>query len=309
MAAAHDTHGLFARRDEYGWQTDARELRAFFQEYEADVGFKSTFSAMLAAHAGVALGSGPPSGWDPYAERIDRITRGTRVYRTLKAMDAAGHGYDVDVLSRLYGPRNGAAERPEFGELAPLAVYTDAVSIARDDLVFRESSRREERSGAAVLGLAETTKAELERDFWATASRIVAAERRIAWHRARLERIEADVDPDKDLVRAQSRAAIARLPHIVDGWHELQRRILDAYVYDGSLRARLGAITSTDRELTAEDAIRSKLDTPKRITGDREAHATWRTARSVFVVEVTQQAEAMRRAAHAAYRKAKEQAS
>ena len=142
MAAAHDTHGLFARREEYGTQADARELGAFFREYDAAIGFKSTFSAMLAAASGVAIGSGPPAGWDPYAEIIDRISQGTRVYRALKRMDAAGQSAHVCVLFRLYGPRNGATERAEFGDLAPLAAFTDAAEQARVELVLGASTRR-----------------------------------------------------------------------------------------------------------------------------------------------------------------------
>lgn len=340
MAAAHDTHGLFARREEYGTQADARELGAFFREYDAAIGFRSTFSAMLAAASGVAIGSGPPASWDPYAEIIDRISRGTKVYRTLKRMDAAGQSAHVCVLYRLHGPRNGTTERAEFGDLAPLAAFTDAAEEARVELVLRESTRREERVCTLVARSRKEQIAELAEMFWTEVGVIHRAEASLLRLdqdeddrpgtlrelRTRLAKVqeallaEAEPGPSRKARRAaqlegqiaraeeRDRRAPARATElerrIEAGWRLLEQ-ILEGVAYDGTLRARLGAIAGTDREITVEDALRAKLDPPKRRQGDREAYAAWSAARSVFIAEVKAQAEAMRKAAHAAYRKAK----
>lgn len=285
MAATQGTPGLVSRREDYGFQTDARELRAFFTAYESDVRFTSTFSAMLAAAAGVAVGSGPPTGWDPYADVIDLISRGTRVYRTLRRMDAAGHDAHVRVLYRLHGPRNGSTERPEWGELAPLAVVTAAAEDARADFVFTESSRREERVGPRVAHDHRRRCAEIATLFWQEVGVIARS--------------------DAKAKRARTLASRAHAERRSIAGRQLLKQLLDGYGYDGTLRARLGAITSTDRELTVEDAIRAKLDARKRSPGDREAFAAWSAERKTFVAQVLAEAEAMRREAHAAYRSAK----
>lgn len=343
MVAAHNVHGHFAQRDGFGWGEDAKELKRFFLEYEATVGFSSTFSAMLAAEAGVSFGSGAPTNWDPYAKIVHKISEGKRTYRTLKRMDESGDRASVVVLYRLYGPRNGSTERADFGkdavaEYATLLVaYTDAAEAAREDLVLRESSVREEQTASRVAKSRRNAADELEEMFWSEAAlaqklrfelaelrqrddldrsdRLRAiddelavtlaatgplasrgARRRLNSHarRLRLERDRLSVAPERE-TRITERLAAGR---------QLMKQVIDALGYDGTLRARLGTIESTDREITVEDAVRAVMD-----ASTWELHAetlqAWKEARLMFVTDVRIEANEMRRRAHEAFRVAK----
>lgn len=344
MVAAHDVHGHFAQRDGFGWGVDADELRRFFLEYEATIGFSSTFSAMLAAEAGVAFGSGSPTSWDRYAKIVHELTKAKATYRTLRHMDENGERGSVVVLFRLYGPRNGNTERTDFGkdavaEIASLlAMYTTAASDARDQLVYTESTLREERTAALVGRTQAQMCEELDELFWREVTlaqklelelaelRAVNADGRAA-RRAELscaiEETLAAIGPlasrsarrrlevsARRLVRERDRLAVApgREQQIVDrlaAGRTLMGQIIDATSYDGTLRARLGAIESTDREITVEDAIRLMLDGPTK-GRSWDGTTSWKDARAAFITAVRIEANQMRRHAHEAFRAAKD---
>lgn len=240
------------------------ELHDFWCAYEGEIGFRSTFSAMLAAHAGVALGEGPPMGWDPYAEIVDTISSGTRVYRALRRMQTA----DVVVLYRLYGPRTPSSEHAALGELAPLAVLTEAARTAREEIVLVRSTPASERVASQVAREQKKRRAGLEEFFWAEAGRI-----------AKLEAKRP---------RAKTPARHAELARRIAEGREVLRAVLGAYQSDGVVRATIGAIESTDREVTLQEAVRTRL-------AARDAS---------FTAEVTREAVAMRATALAAYREA-----
>lgn len=228
-----------------------RELHDFWCAYEAAIGFRSTFSAMLAAHQGVSLGAGPPGGWDPYAENIDRISNGSRTYRALRRLETG----DLVVLYRLYGPRNPSNDHAALGDLSPLAALSDAAHEERDALVLRESTRRSDVAGERVEADVRRRREELEEMFWTEVGVI---------------------QQTKDARRADA------------GWVFLGQ-ILDAHACDGAIRARIGAIESTDREISVDTAIRIKL----------------RERDQVFVDAVKREARAMRTKALEAYRRAR----
>ena len=224
-----------------------RELHDFWCSFEATIGFKSTFSAMLAAHAGVALGAGAPTGWDPYAERIDAIASGHRTYRALRRMRTE----DVVVLYRLYGPWHPSYRHDQLGDLAPLAALTDAAEEARCDLVLRESTRRSDESGARVAVDVVQRRREAEVMFWSEVGQIAKARDQ--------RRIDA-------------------------GW-VLLGQLLDAFEADGEARARIGAIESVDREVTVETSLRARLrarDAPFVAEVTREAIAMRNAATEAY---------------------------
>ncbi len=349
MAAANDVLGHFADRDGKGWGIDAENLRKFFCEYDATIGFRSTFSAMLAAHAGVQLGAGSQAGWDPYAEIIDRITAGSRVYRRLRlmAMPVEDHGLGqvehVVVLWRLYGPRNGRTERTDFGSGAPgvwaslLASMSETAEDARADLVLRESTIRSESVGSQVGRNRKQFLRDFEELFWQEASTVTRLEAQVAdavdadtreARRVRAdaaiaslrERAEAATESTRTKLALQLDGAIQRRASLAEvewvdrlqakerrieaGW-KVMGQIVDAVMYDGTLRARLGAIESADREITIDDAIRDRMDTPRKSQG-KAAHQAWKETREAFVTAVRIEANRMRREAHEAYRAARQ---
>ena len=226
-----------------------RELHDFWCAFEATIGFRSTFSAMLAAHAGVTMGSGPPSGWDPYAEVMDQIGAGSRTYRALRRLGTD----DLVVLYRLFGPRNPRSEHDALGELSPLAVLTDAAEDARDEIVLRESTRRSDAVGARVAVDVVRRRRELEQLFWSEVGALAKA---------------------KDERRVEA------------GWTFLGQ-LLDAFACDGAIRAQIGAIEATDREVTVEAAVRARIK------------------QADFIAAVIREATAMRAAALASYRAAR----
>lgn len=240
------------------------ELHGFWHWYEADIGFRSTFSAMLAAHAGVALGEGPPMGWDPYAEIVETISDGTRIYRALRRM----HTADVVVLYRLYGPRRPSDEHEALGELGPLAPLTAAARQAREDIVLARSTPESERVAERVATQQDARRARLEEFFWREVGR--------------LTKLEAK------LPRARTAARQVEIARRIAEVRDILRAVVGAYQSDGVVRATIGAIESTDREVTLQDAVRARL-------AARDAS---------FVAEVRREATAMRVAALEAYREA-----
>jgi hypothetical protein len=302
--------GRSGRSDEYGFGADARELQAFFCGYEASVGFGSTYHAMISAWAGVRHGSGPPASWDPYAAIVHKISEGMSVFRALKLLDEGGHTEDVVVLFKLYGPRS-PHERVEFGDLAPLAIYTQAAADARDQIAARLGTVREEGLGDRVERDHATVRRELERDFWREAGRIA---RLLEQHGKWVDRLDAlqsrenagaELGPRCVGWLADGHRRLAELEARIRASEQLQGQILDAYLYDGRLRARLGALAGADREVTVEDAIRARLDQPARAASCADAKAAWKAAKRAFIDQVRTEAGKLRRRAHAQYRAAK----
>lgn len=240
-----------------------RELREFWCGYESAIGFRSTFSAMIAAHQGIALGSGPPAGWDPYAEVIDRLSSGRRLYRALRRLGTA----DVVVLWRLYGPRNPQRDVPSLGDLSPLAELTTAAQGAREAIVLRESTRRSDGVGPRTAAALARRREELVEMFWIEVTEI-----------RRVEERAPRVRSDRRLAELQAR---------VDAGWKLLGQLNDAIQYDGTIRAQVGAIEGTDREVTVGDAVRA------------------RAKDKAFVDEVKREAGAMRERALSAYRAAR----
>lgn len=249
-----------------------REISEFFNGYEASVGFGSTYSAMLAAASGVAMGAGTPASWDPYAEIVPSLSAAKCVYRALRHM----HTSDVLVLYLLYGPRRAAA-RAEIGELSPLLPLTRAAEEWRDALVLRESTERESSVGRACGAALAIARVEIEELFWREAGVQMRLARRRRTRPGDVRRLEA------------GRA-----------W---MRQLLQAHRCDGTLRARLGAIAGSDREITIEHALRVKLDLAPR--HDRDALREWRAARDVFLAEARAEAAEMQARAREAYRSAR----
>ncbi len=284
---------------EYAFQYPyAGELRDFFRCYESNAGFSSTFGAMLAALMRCSIGNGPPAGWDPYADAIDRTSRGTAVYRTLQRMAAEPH--HVTVLVRLYGGRADDDGYREFGDLAPLVSLTRAAEEIRETLVLVESEPRAERTGARVADARREHRDTVCRDFWHEAGERAAAIEQHGRLVDRLAALQSRANAGEELGAGSLRALASgdmRLRDIacrIKASDELLGMLLKAYRYDGEARARAGAIAGADREVSAEDAVRAILARKK---GDPD--------RVVFAVEARREAEAMRKAAHAAYKLAR----
>jgi hypothetical protein len=113
-------------------------LEYYFREYAAQIGQRSTFSAMLAAWSGT-LGGGAHNGVeDGMAEMLDRgvVRKGRDIYRALVVMAERGQSRELVVLHRLYGPRNPLAEFPVFGDVAPVIDMTPVVDEYRDALAL-----------------------------------------------------------------------------------------------------------------------------------------------------------------------------
>lgn len=293
-----------------------REMSEFFNASESRVGFKSTFSAMLAAEAGVALGSGPPSGYDPYADALDHITRGTQMRRRFARIPAA----EARTLEHLYGPRT-TNDRREFGELSPIIPFTAASREAREQLVLDESTVRSERVAPRVNRALAERRAELEEMFWHEAGVVTELETSMRRAECQIEKAKAKVkrlteqlettagDAQQRVIERRSKAQ-GKLQSTTDTaaprlrrWHrrhaagrQLLKQLLDGFSYDGAVRASIGTIEATDREITVEDAIRQIMSLPAK------------TKRRIeFIAAATAQAEVLRTAAHAAYRLAKQQ--
>lgn len=333
MAAAIDTVekfvGVTTTTGNISNGTDARELAAFFRGYAADVRLKSTFSAMLAALEGVPVGAGAPAGWDPYAGILDRIAQGGRVYRRLVRMGEQGHDLEVCVLARLYGDTNLVHERPDFAELGPIIDLTAAAREAREDLVLEESTIRADAAAERVGVLLGARRAELEAMADAEERTLEKRERRLARLTAcsgavygakqNVADLEADVESTagkaQERAIAKLRAARERLQRLeedaaaapakmatlvarIAAGKQLLKQLRDGAAYDGVVRAQTGALAGTDREITVEAAIRAIMEPRKRSRATDERRAR-------FVALALEQADTMRRAAHAAYRTAK----
>lgn len=284
MAAARDTDRLFRGSGDGREQTEARELRRFFCDFDAEIGFRSTFSAMIAAANGVGFGSGSPDSWDPYAERVEKLTAGARTRRALERV----HGRLVVVLYRLYGPvpAHVVTGSKELGEHALIAPYTEAAEEARADLVVRRSAAHEAVLAEGVPRAHAISRTELEAEFWATAGRLLHQEGRIDWHERALRR-----DPEN--AKSKVHLEDARRRH--RAYEQLLGQLLDGFRYDGTIRAQIGAIESADRGVSVDDAIHDRLS-PMRPEHERAA----------FASAVKRQAVVLKGAAHEAYRVARD---
>lgn len=269
---------------------DILDLRFFFCEYEADAGVSSTFGPMLAALAGVQMGTG---GYRDYHEApaalVDgRVTkRANRVRRRLLAMVDRGESALMTVLYRLYGPRCPSAPYEEFGELAPLAELTEAADEAREEMARKEGAARTESAGEAL------DPEKRERDFWWAAGHFTKLDDAVAKLTA-----EAKAEPSEALAAAIGERKARRA-----AWREVMRTAMNGTVNAASAQRTAGA--SADRELTTAAALRWRLDFHGKRNAegaaDADAKKAWKFARSGFVARVRRGAEQLRAEAGRAY--------
>lgn len=234
---------------------DDAELRYFFRDHCAAIGFKSTFGAVLAAHSGVQLGVGSPESWDALAAYVDRHARarpGRRVWAILDAMIAEGDSAHVTVLSRYYGEREPSAPYGTFEALAPLVSMTLAVEAARDEQAARLGTIRDERVTAAF----HNAPAHYEEEFWRTA-------KRCGWY-------------DEQIARAETADERQRIRRERAPWWAALKSLHESYqvavlLRDAPLRARLGALAGADRETGTTEAMRAELDALPRFRAGADA--------------------------------------
>ena len=239
------------------------------------------------------------------------LERATRVLERLRRMIDKPSGWrHVEVLRRLCGPRRAAADYATLGDVAPIATLTAAVAEARDALALAEGEARDERTAAAWDDNHPRLQRDTERRFWKAAG--MPSQLRARAEASRAEALVAEA-AGKGEARARLEAS-AR-------WCETRAALLDdelpttlaglLYEYEiraanyeqGRLSARLSAMASADREITAEDALRVRL-APAAPHLPKAARAAHDAARKAFAVEVRRQAERLRIAAAGAYREA-----
>lgn len=302
-----------ARRPDYGFGVDADELRRFFREYESCAGFKSTFGPMLAVACGAIGSGGPPAKVDYLAERVDTMRPLTRTYRRLRHMDDTGFRKEVVVLAKLHGFQHPSLHRQEFEDLSPIVDMTTAALDARDDLVATDGERRADLAGLSIDRIRPDCRRELERDFWREAGkieRLTKAHNRIV---DRLDRAQEKLASGEGLSKRaltlldSGNARLSSYALRINASVELQGKILDAFLSNGRVAARIGAMMSADRATSTWDAIRWKLDKPPGLHGD--ALAAWNADRTSFILQARREAEELRRSAHTAYRKARAEVS
>ncbi len=289
----------------------ALEIRDFFRHYEAMIGWGSTFSMMLAAASGFDVGMGPPDDWDPFAKIVDILRKHRHVHQTLCQMDSDGHPDSVRVLATLYAPHRHypGDEDGVWGELAALAPLSETVVMLRDDMAAVSGEIREVAVGRRTAASAKRQRAKLATEFWREVVRReklmqthARLERRLAYVQAKKDAGEPlEVRERKDLETGQAELRSIEIRH--RAMHELLGKIIEAYNYDGVLRARIGAMVAADRELTANDAIRSKLAGES--TGTKEERTVAKDGRKSFVAQVRLEAGVMRKRAHADYAEAR----
>jgi hypothetical protein len=111
---------------------EVSELVDYFTGYEASIGYRSSYSAMLAA--ATRAGGHCVMGDEEMVGRMSGSLSGHhRVYRALRRMVDRGEGGHAVVLYRLFGERPPNMDVETFGDLAPLASLTaTGRGIARD---------------------------------------------------------------------------------------------------------------------------------------------------------------------------------
>lgn len=266
-----------------------------------------------------------PTHYDKLAQIVPYLTAGKRVYRTLLWMAEHGQGLYVTVLWRLYGP-HWWGKHTTFGQLAPLVAYTWAAEGAREEMAFERSVDREADTATATQTMHAIKRDDIEIAFWMMAGTMNAAEQTGAkaiatmaaahGRGAVLARVDIETATAKRAyatkrgldVQSKKIASAGRrrekAQRTIAATREFMRGLLDAYAYDGVLRARLGAITAADLETDADGAIEWKLRAPPPNLTNEEKVA-WTSAREHFKSTVHVQADHLRRDAHEAYRVAR----
>jgi hypothetical protein len=282
-------------------------LEYYFREYAAQIGQRSTFSAMLAAWSGT-LGGGAHNGVeDGMAEMLDRgvVRKGRDIYRALVVMAARGQSRELVVLHRLYGPRNPLSEFPVFGDVAPVIDMTPVVDEYRDALALEEGERRGDHL-ALVYDAEAVNKWRV--DLEAEMARVNGILDRLD---ERIEERQAIEHATVAISRTYSdrrRQITAELIERRAGWHrflaDLEDRAERQDMRDPALAARLSAMAGADREITHTEALR------RRMTGagpaDPQARAAFQAARKAFVARARKEAERLRLDASNAYVEARE---
>lgn len=266
-----------------------------------------------------------PSNYDKLAEQVPMLSASKRVYRALLHMAECGQGLYVTVLWRLYGPRKWG-KHTEFGALSALAAYTDKAEEAREEMALDVSTDLDAKVETSTTTMHAIKRDEIEETFWIAAGVLIEAEASmVAAHAAKAEAESkqaklhtmdptglseerlAQVRRDLDVQDRKIGAALRRMAEAkkrIDATPKFLASLLDAFSYDGVLRARLGAMTHVDRELTADDGLTWKLRAPPAHLTMQEK-SDWSDARVYFVSRVTVEADHLRRAAHEAYRDAR----
>lgn len=244
------------------------ELTAYWQRYESDIGFVSTFAAMRAVMNGESIGGGGVRDWDRLADKLTAIGRHRRVWRALRWMDQHGQRGHIIVLHRLYGlvPVEGYASA--FGKLGCLASLTDGAEGAREELAYERSEAR----GAEAAAQQEDRRAAFETLFWQQAGELMKAEAAVA--RARVTGTRE---------RAQAMARAVR--------QTLERAMLECARAEDPLPTIYAVATAADRGTGLSEGMSAAL------TG---------AERDAFVARVRAECAGLRRAAHESYRAAKE---
>jgi hypothetical protein len=285
-------------------------LEFFFREYEAAIGQRSTFSAMLAAWSGT-LGGGAHNGVeDAMAEMLDRgvVHKGREIYRALVVMANRGQDAELVVLHRLYGPRNPLAEFPVFGDVAPIVDMVPAVDAYREQLALEEGERRSDHL-ALVYDAAAANR-------WRE-----SVEEEIAYVNTILERLDAKIEERHAAevasvainrsVSDRRRQITAELVEKRASWERflvtLEIRATRRDIRDSALNARLSALAGADKEITHAAALRQRM--VGQGPSDPQARAAFQAARRSFVAKARKEAEGLRLNASQAYVAAREEAT
>jgi hypothetical protein len=109
------------------------DLRFLWNDLDAAIGFHSSHGS--AVNRALGLGSTKVEAFQPFEEfacwsRPDGRRR-ARVRETLAKLPRAA----VQILYRIYGPRDPSAHRARLGELAQIAEYTPTVEAERERMV------------------------------------------------------------------------------------------------------------------------------------------------------------------------------
>jgi hypothetical protein len=291
------------------------ELEWFWNGYEADVGFRSSFQQMV-----VAIVQGADEEWggipkvgggghdvdaQVYHDRMYGLhchgvfRRADAIYRALKTMPE----HHLVVLYLLHGPGRRNAPTNVFGDVAPIAHLTAAAEEARQAMAEREGAHREERADEGTAAAIEDHREGLARTFWEAVGEYQACERRLG----ELMAIEEPTE--------KQRARIEAAQDRHRAWWSVCGKALVAY-RDAGARAPAArrsasstAKASAARELTPQQAIRWKLDYhgPRGKDGKPQGDAkrAHDESRKAFIAAVKKDAERMKIAAANAYRAAK----
>lgn len=275
---------------------DIAQLKDFFRWHASTCGFRSGQGAFEASCHGITGGGAGNTVDEQLATTVDsrNYHDGRRVERALRLMTARGEGWAVTVLFLLYGehPVGARDYAAAFADVWPIAHLTDAAEAVRETMALHEGNARDAAIDHAYDETEDQRLAGLETLFWECAGRIARCEAILASPRAKpLRRLEAEQK--------------------LDGWWKTAETTLKAFLGDGGrLRARLTAIGSADRELSAMSALRRRLrySGPVDAKGkpNKDAFAAWEQAKAAWTASVRIEADQLRARASSAYRSARE---